>query len=154
MKWRWHGEQDKGEMDHQEVLRVTSKFLIPPIMLFALYVQFHGDFGPGGGFQAGVIFASAFILYAIIFGIDIGRKVIPPPIRRWMLSCGVLLYAGVGVAGLLLGGNYLNYSVLLENPVAGQHLGIFLIELGVGTTVAGAMITIFYIFANQETRDD
>ena len=154
MKWRWHGEQDRREIQHKEVLRVTSKLLIPPIMLFALYVQFHGDFGPGGGFQAGVIFASAFILYAIIFGIDVGRKVMPPPTRRWMLSCGVLLYAGVGVAGLLLGGNYLNYSVLLDNPVAGQHLGIFLIELGVGTTVAGSMITIFYIFANQDTRDD
>ncbi len=154
MKERWHGEQDKREMEHKEVLRVTSKLLIPPIMLFALYVQFHGDFGPGGGFQAGVIFASAFILYAIIFGIDVARKVIPPRVRRWILSCGLLLYAGVGIAGLLLGGNFLNYSVLLDNPVAGQHLGIFLIEFGVGTTVAGAMITIFYIFANQDTRDD
>jgi multicomponent Na+:H+ antiporter subunit B len=154
MKWRWHGEQDKREIEHKEVLRVTSKLLIPPIMLFGLYVQFHGDFGPGGGFQAGVIFARAFILYAIIFGIDIGRKVIPPPVRRWMLSCGLLLYAGVGVASLFLGGNYLDYSVLLENPVAGQHLGILLIEFGVGTTVAGAMITIFYIFANQVGQDD
>ncbi|MEL0108209.1 MAG: Na(+)/H(+) antiporter subunit B [Rhodospirillaceae bacterium] len=154
MEWRWHGEQDKREMEHKEVLRVTAKLLIPPIMLFGLYVQFHGDFGPGGGFQAGVIFASAFILYAIIFGIDIGRKVITPRVRRFILSGGLLLYAGVGVASFYFGGNYLNYSVLLDNPVAGQHLGILLIEFGVGTTVAGAMITIFYIFANQSVEDD
>ena len=48
------------------VLRVTIKLLFAPIILFALYVQFHGDYGPGGGFQAGVIFAVAFILHALV----------------------------------------------------------------------------------------
>ena len=47
-------------------------------MLFALYVQFHGDYGPGGGFQAGVIFAASFILYGIIYGIERLRKVVHP----------------------------------------------------------------------------
>ena len=131
------------------VLRVVSKLLIPFILLFALYVQFHGDFGPGGGFQAGVIFASAFILYALIFGIDDARKVVPAGLTRAGLASGLLLYAGVGVAGLLLGGNYLDYSVLAGDPVAGQHLGITLIEFGVGMTVASAMITIFFIFSGQ-----
>ena len=54
-------------MNHHLVIRVVSKLLIPFILLFGLYVQFHGDFGPGGGFQAGVIFASAFVLYALVF---------------------------------------------------------------------------------------
>ena len=136
-------------MKSKPVLRVTSKLLIPAIMLFALYVQFHGDFGPGGGFQAGVIFASAFILYALIFDIDTARKVVPAWMMRVGLASGLLLYAGVGVAGLLLGGKYLDYSVLADNPVIGQHLGITLIEFGVGVTVASAMITIFYLFAGQ-----
>ncbi len=137
-------------MIFKAVLRVVSKLLIPPIMLFALYVQFHGDFGPGGGFQAGVIFASAFILYALIFGVDNARKVAPAWATRTLLALGLLLYAGVGVAGILLGGNYLDYSVLAEDPVVGQHLGITLIEFGVGATVAGDMITIFFIFAHQD----
>ena len=128
------------------ILRVVSKLLIPPIMLFALYVQFHGDFGPGGGFQAGVIFASAFILYALIFGVDNARKVAPAWLTRLMLAAGLLLFAGVGVITMLLGGDYLDYSMLSTDPHAGQHLGITLIEFGVGTTVAGAMITIFLIF--------
>lgn len=128
------------------ILRVVSKLLIPPIMLFALYVQFHGDFGPGGGFQAGVIFASAFILYALIFGIDNARKVAPPWLTRFMLATGLLLFAGVGVITILLGGDYLDYSMLSEDPLAGQHIGINIIEFGVGSTVAGAMITIFLIF--------
>ena len=133
-------------LSRKSVLRVVSKLLIPPILLFALYVQFHGDFGPGGGFQAGVIFASAFILYSLIFGAHAARLAAPSWLTRWMLSCGLLLYAGVGIVAMLMGGDFLDYSVLLSDPVAGQHLGITLIEFGVGVTVAGAMITIFLIF--------
>ncbi|MCH7710219.1 MAG: Na(+)/H(+) antiporter subunit B [Proteobacteria bacterium] len=139
-------------MNHHLVLRVVSKMLIPPILLFALYVQFHGDFGPGGGFQAGVIFASAFILYALVFGLETARRVVPEGVVRAAMAVGVLIFAGVGFAGLLLGGNYLNYSVLAENQQAGQHLGITLIEFGVGTTVAAVMITIFFAFAGRSSR--
>ncbi len=130
------------------VLRVITKLLTPLILLFALYVQFHGDFGPGGGFQAGVIFAAGFILYALTFGVDSAQSVLPVDILRAGIASGVLLYAGVGVAGLFLGGNYLDYSVLQHDPVHGQHLGILLIEFGVGTTVASVMITVFYTFAS------
>jgi multicomponent Na+:H+ antiporter subunit B len=136
-------------MRRQPVLRVATKTLLPVILLFALYVQFHGDFGPGGGFQAGVIFGSGFILYALLFGVTNARRVAPGGLIRITLASGVLLYAGVGVAGILLGSNYLDYSVLAHDPVHGQHLGIMLIEFGVGMTVASAMITIFFIFAGQ-----
>jgi multicomponent Na+:H+ antiporter subunit B len=98
-----------------------------------------------------VIFASAFILYALLFGVANARRVAPGALIRATLALGVLLYAGVGVAGILLGGNYLNYAVLAHDSVHGQHLGIMLIELGVGMTVASAMITIFFIFAGQDT---
>lgn len=139
-------------MNHHLVLRVVAKMLIPPILLFALYVQFHGDFGPGGGFQAGVIFAAAFILYALVFGLDTARRVAPEGVVRAAVAVGLMIFAGVGFAGLLLGGNYLNYSVLAENQQAGQHLGITLIEFGVGTTVAAVMITIFFAFAGRSAR--
>ncbi|MHA1598841.1 MAG: Na(+)/H(+) antiporter subunit B [Alphaproteobacteria bacterium] len=141
-------------LSRTSILRVVSKLLIPPIGLFALYVQFHGDFGPGGGFQAGVIFSTVFILYALIFGVVNARKVAPPWLTRAMLSSGVLLYGGVGVASMLMGGDFLDYSRLSSDPVAGQHLGITLIEFGVGITVAGAMITIFLIFDGLIRIDD
>lgn len=141
-------------MIEKVLLRVIAKLLIPLIMLFALYVQFHGDFGPGGGFQAGVIFAVAFILYALIFGVRVARQSIPAWVTRMLLSLGVLIYGGTGVATMVLGGGeFLNYNVLASTPLAGQHLGIFLVELGVGMTVAGAMITIFYTFSGH-TNDD
>ena len=137
-------------MTRHTILRVIAKFMIPYILLFALYVQFHGDFGPGGGFQAGVIFAAGFILYSLIFGIENGRKVMPPWLRRALLSIGVIIFGGTGLFGLILGGNFLDYNVLLGNPVAGEHLGILLVELGVGITVSATMITIFFVFASQD----
>ncbi len=134
-------------MEHHIVLRVIAKFVIPMILLFALYVQFHGDYGPGGGFQAGVIFAVGFILHALIFGIDHTREVLHLQTLRISAALGLMLYLGTGIAGILMGGNFLDYSVLSADPVSGQLLGIFLIELGVGITVASVMLTLFYIFA-------
>ena len=136
-------------MMHNLILKVVSKFLIPLIMLFALYVQFHGDFGPGGGFQAGVIFSAAFILYTIVFGLDAAKIIIPPGVLKVLASLGVLIYAGTGIAGLILGGNYLEYGVLASDKLAGQHIGILVIELGVGITVASVMMIIFCAFAER-----
>ena len=141
-------------MQHHLVLHLVAKILIPFIILFALYVQFHGDYGPGGGFQAGVIFGAGFILYGIIFGKDAAIQVVPLPLVYSMTAVGVLLYTAVGVAGMLLGGEFLNYSVLLPDPVAGQHIGILLIELGVGITVASVMISLFFSYARYRHPDD
>jgi multicomponent Na+:H+ antiporter subunit B len=141
-------------MSHHLVIRVVSKLLIPFILMFGLYVQFHGDFGPGGGFQAGVIFASAFILYALVFGLDNARRVLPDSWVRAGVALGVLIFGGTGVVSLLLGGNYLDYSVLRPNPVDGQHLGILVIEFGIGLTVASVMVAIFFAFAGRGHKLD
>ena len=140
-------------MEHHIVLRVVAKLFIPVILLFALYVQFHGDYGPGGGFQAGVIFGSGIILYALIFGLQTTKKVLPQSIIHHMTGLGVLIYAGVGVATLFLGGNFLDYSVLGSTRAGGQHIGIMVIELGVGITVAFVMVSLFYSFAGYRQKD-
>ncbi|MBK7062316.1 MAG: Na(+)/H(+) antiporter subunit B [Rubrivivax sp.] len=136
------------------ILRVLAKLLIPFILLFGLYVQFHGDFGPGGGFQAGVILAAAVIFYGLIFGLDDARRLVPEGLVESMMAIGVLIYGGVGVAGLLLGGHYLDYFVLDPNPVHGQHRGIFWVEVGVAVTVAGVMLKVFYMFADRSKADE
>ena len=141
-------------MRNDIILRVIARLLIPFILLFGLYVQFHGDFGPGSGFQAGVILAAAVVLHALIFGLDDARRVVPEPLVESMTAAGVLIFAGVGVAGLLLGGNYLDYFVLDTDPVLGQHRGIFWVEVGVAVTVSGVMLKIFYMFAGRGKVDE
>lgn len=139
-------------MKTDPIPRVIAKLFIPFILVFALYVQFHGDFGPGGGFQAGVIFSGAVILYSLIFGVSITQNLLPPIFVEIMSSIGVLLYGAVGVVCIFRGGEFLNYSVLLEDSVLGQHLGILLIELGVFITVASVMLKLFYLFASRSQK--
>jgi multicomponent Na+:H+ antiporter subunit B len=132
------------------IARVVAKLTIPGILLFALYVQFHGDYGPGGGFQAGVIFGAGIILYGMVFGLENLRKVVPPQVTTMFIAVGVLLYGGVGILSELLGANYLDYSALAADPHAGQHIGIIVVEIGVGITVAAVMMTIFTTFAGRQ----
>ena len=141
-------------MKHHLVLRVVTKLMIPFILIFGLYVQFHGDFGPGGGFQAGVIIAAAFILYALVFGLEEARTVVPDGALRILVPAGVLIFAGTGVATLLMGGKFLDYDVLRPSDTGGQHLGIWLVEFGVGTTVAAVMIAIFFTYAARPHQID
>ncbi len=140
-------------MDDHLILRVGAKILIPFILLFALYVQFHGDYGPGGGFQAGVIFAAGFVLYALVFGLGPTKRVLPPKVAYVCGALGVVIFAGVGFATVALGGNYLDYDVLAHEPAEGQHLGILGVELGVLVTVFGVMVALFYAFAGRRRID-
>jgi multicomponent Na+:H+ antiporter subunit B len=136
-------------MKFDVILRIGTKLLVPFVLLFALYVQFHGDFGPGGGFQAGVITAGTVILFALIFGVKAAKRVAPQGLVERMVPLGVLIYAGTGVAGLWLGGNYLDYSHLAHEAPHGHEFGIFSVELGVLITVAGTMVAIFYAFVDR-----
>ncbi len=137
-------------MQHHFILRVVTKFNLPLIILFALYVQFHGDFGPGGGFQAGVIAGAALILYTLVFGLDSAARVAPPEVLRVLSLMGVLIYGGTGVANLLLGADFLEYgSFVPAHPAHGQHYGILLVEFGVGVTVSSTMALIFFALAGR-----
>ncbi|MFN0300313.1 MAG: Na(+)/H(+) antiporter subunit B [Burkholderiales bacterium] len=136
------------------ILRVVAKLIMPFMLLFALYVQFHGELGPGGGFQAGVIIAAAIVFYGVVFGLPAARRLLPDAVVESMVALGVLVFAGVGVAGLLLGGNYLDYFVLDADPVHGQERGIFWVEVGVAITVCGVMVKVFYMFAGRARDPD
>ncbi len=132
------------------ILRVISKLFIPFIFIFGLYVQLHADYGPGGGFQAGVILAAGVILYAIIYGLAAAQRAVPMPLVEFLVPLGVLIFAGVGIWGIASNGNYLEYNHLLHgDTVHSQHWGVFLVEIGVLVTVASAMIAIFYAFAGR-----
>ncbi|MCT8986792.1 DUF4040 domain-containing protein [Shewanella phaeophyticola] len=135
---------------HHLIPQVVGRLLIPFIVLFGLYVQFHGEYSSGGGFQAGAIIATGVILYALLEGESEALRAIPRGVLLGMVIGGASLYGGVGVACMLMGGTFLDYSVLAADPVFGQQLGILIIEAGVGMAVCGALLAIFHAFAARE----
>ena len=134
---------------HYVIPRLVGRLLIPFIFLFGLYVQFHGEYSPGGGFQAGALIAASIILYALLEGQDRALKAIPQTALTILMCSGALLYTLVGIAGLVNGGYFLDYSVLAEDSVVGQQMGIILIEAGVGMTVTGVLLKIFHAFVSR-----
>ena len=109
-------------MKHHLVLKVVTKIIVGFIILFALYVQFHGDYSPGGGFQAGVIFAAAFILYGLVMGLDNVQRVLPPWIAHKLMALGVVIYTLVGIYSFFVGFSFLDYGALTpSHPELGQH---------------------------------
>ncbi len=147
------GRQPKqaGEtMSQQTLIRVIAKMTIPFIMVFGIYVILHGELGPGGGFQGGVILAAGFILYGLVFGADELRQRIPPIVIDACMALGALFYASVGLASMLAGGTFLDYGML--NPThagEGEALGMTLVEYGVGLTVCSVMITVYLMISER-----
>ncbi len=136
------------------ILRIVARFLIPLIMLFGLYIQFHGEYSPGGGFQAGIVFAAGWILFALIYGLEAALKVIPEKVMYWLAAIGVLIYALTGLLGVALGGHYLDFYPLLPSPHAAQQAGIITVEFGVGVTVATVVMLIFTLFSRRKSEWD
>ena len=131
-------------IDQQQslIVKTVCRRLVPFIQLFGLYVVIHGHTSPGGGFQGGVILGASFILLAIAYGIEEMRRRFSLTALTVFTSTGVFLFAGIGVLCVLVGGNFLDYSML---PGAEpRSLGMLGIEVGVGITVMAAMVSIFY----------
>lgn len=141
-------------MRNDLIVVLVARILIPLIFLFAFYVQFHGDYSPGGGFQAGVIFAAGWILYTLVYGLDRALEVIPLRVMFWLMALGGLLYCAVGLLGVALGSRFLDFHPLLDDPHAAQQAGIMLVEFGVGVTVACVMMLVFALFARRKRQWD
>lgn len=131
------------------VLSIITFLMVPFIILFGLYIQFHGDYTPGGGFQAGIIIASGMIIYSMLFGIDTTLKVMPYAFIKICNALGILFYLGTGVVTMLFGKSFLSYDVLCAQRITGQKMGIFFVELGVALTVCSSMLMIYMSFVSR-----
>jgi multicomponent Na+:H+ antiporter subunit B len=137
------------------LLDVACRLLVPFIMLFAIYVLVHGHDSPGGGFQAGAMFAALFILIRMVRGEDsrwgLDRT------RALRLACGgVILYASIGLLSLFFAGNYLDYGVLPLPLKAAKvrAMGTLGIEIGVAMGVTGVLVLIFDALTTGEITED
>jgi multicomponent Na+:H+ antiporter subunit B len=136
-------------LKNYNLLKTIISFLIPYIILYAIYIQLNGEVSPGGGFQAGVIFATGLIAYDLIFSKKALQQYFSIKSLVICANLGVMIYASTGAISLIFNKNFLNYSAIAQNPITGQHIGIFLIEIGVGVTVSSVMILIYSLL-----RDD
>ena len=137
-------------LKHSVILRTVARGIIPLIVLFAFYIQIHGKISAGGGFQAGVIMAAAFMLHALIFGLSETLKIFPLRWQKIGACAGVMIYSGIGFLGLILGGRFLDYDLLGRTGPEGQFIGIFIVELGIGITVFSVLLMLFCLFAERK----
>ncbi len=141
------------------IVKAVARLLVPFIVVYALYVVMHGHYSPGGGFQGGVILAAAFVLLGISHGLEKTRRRMSEKVAGVISSIGVLIYAGIGVLCLILGGNYLDYSklgkVLHVTQAEARSLGILGVEIGVALAVMAVMCVVFFaIFTVGESTED
>jgi multicomponent Na+:H+ antiporter subunit B len=141
------------------IVKTLARLLAPFILVYALYVVMHGHYSPGGGFQGGVILAASIVLLVITHGLEQTKKHMSEKAAGVISSIGVLIYGGIGVLCLILGGNYLDYGKLSKllgtMPAEARSLGILGVEIGVALAVMAVMCTIFFaIFTVGESPED
>lgn len=147
-------EPEFRDGDRDLIVIHTCRILIPIIQLFALYVVAHGHHSPGGGFQGGVIFGASLILMAIARDLPTALKRLSARRAIILAVVGVLIYAGIGLACLLNGGNFLDYEVLHVlvpglDPVMARYHSMLGVEIGVAFTVATIMFAIYAVLSSQ-----
>ena len=130
------------------ILETTVRLMVPFIQLYGLYVIVHGHYSPGGGFQGGVIIGASFILLAISFDTRMIIGLMSEKSNILLGNIGVLIYAGIGFLCLLLGANFLDYSILSKvlpatDKVMARSHGMLGIEIGVAIAVMAIVISIY-----------
>ena len=140
------------------IIKTVARVLVPFIQLYGLYVIMHGHHSPGGGFQGGVIMAASLLLILITFGYSEVKRRFSLRAVTIASSVGILIYGGVGVACMLLGGNFLGYgnlaALLGTSAAQARSLGILAVEIGVAFTVMAVMFSIFHSIATAGERPD
>lgn len=128
-------------MRYNPILKLVTNFIAPFILLFALYIQINGEVSPGGGFQAGAIFASLLVALDLAKGMKFDVRAL-----LTLAAIGVMIYILPGIISMMFGQNFLDYNVLAQNATTGQKIGIFIIEIGVGIAVASTLCVIYASF--------
>lgn len=142
--------------NNDSILKITLWLLFPVICLYALYIQINGEIGSGGGFQAGVIISVSYILFLIVFGAEKAAKLFSSNCLIKLAACGIIVYILIGVATIILGGNFLEFNrfEFIEYP---QTFGLFIIEFVIGISIFGCMSVIFltfYSLLKEDTKEE
>ena len=129
-----------------QVIMPTVKIVAPFALTYGLFVTFHGAGSPGGGFQGGAIAAAVVFMIAFAFGIEATREWLANTVVVALAVGGTLVFAGIGLVPVALGGAFLQYELLpIPDPVKYGMEGVEI--LGIGTIVAGILMGLFFVLA-------
>ncbi|HJD55810.1 MAG TPA: DUF4040 domain-containing protein [Rickettsia endosymbiont of Pyrocoelia pectoralis] len=135
-------QRQEGHGMTNPIIKYLTIFIVPYIILYSLYIQLNGESSPGGGFQAGVIFASGLIAYDLVYE----KRYFSINSLISIAVLGVMIYGVTGAISLFFNDNYLNYYSLTNftnDKLLAQHIGIFAVEIGIGLTVSSVMYLIY-----------
>ena len=124
--------------DDAVIVNLLSKIILPILLIFGFYVHSHGDYTPGGGFQAGIIFACALCLY---YFINPKKDRISYYILTILSMIGFILYVGIGILSFFKTGKFLDFTFLPFNHTNAR--GVFIVELGIAFVVFSSVARVF-----------
>jgi multicomponent Na+:H+ antiporter subunit B len=131
-------------------VRLTATALVGPTVLLAIYITMHGHLTPGGGFQGGVIAATALLLVYLGSDYETMRRLRPRPLVETAKAGGALAFVLIGLAGLIVAGAFLENFLPLGEPGALVSAGtIPLLSLAVGIEVSGGFVLLLSEFLTQ-----
>lgn len=154
--------KERGEGDHEDkagkrrvpppsdAVRITAVLLVPATVLFGIYMVTHGQLTPGGGFQGGVILATAPVLLYLAGTFGQFRKVAPLRIVAVGEAIGAAAYIVIGGGCVAMGGTFLQNLLPLGEVGSLTSGGIVpLIDLGVGLEVSGGLVLALLVYLEE-----
>ena len=127
------------------ILSTMTRFLIPRLLMFSVFLLLRGHNEPGGGFVGGLVAASALALYAVAHGIEAARILVPVrPVA--LISGGIGLALASGLLGWFHGEPFLTGLWLpAPLPAVGKVGTPVLFDVGVYLLVIGVLAQVFFV---------
>ena len=129
------------------ILQTVARILVPPILIFGIYIILGGHLGPGGGFSGGAVIGAGLILYLNAFGLAKTERFFTAKTYKWMSFGALACYALAKSYSFYTGANHIESVIPLGTPGAILSSGlILLLNICVGIVVAGTMYTFYVMF--------
>lgn len=132
------------------ILQTATRFLMPLLLLFALFLLWRGHNEPGGGFVGGLVVAASFVLYVMANGVNAGRRalLVEP---ATLLGGGLLIALMSGMPAAVFGRPFMTALwTRIGVGSAGIDVGTPLVfDVGVFLAVIGVVLTIVFTLADE-----
>ncbi len=129
------------------ILQTAARVLVPPILLFGIYIILAGHLGPGGGFSGGAVIGAGLILYLNAFGFAKTERFFTARTYRRTSFCALACYSLAKSYSFYTGANHIESVIPLGTPGAILSSGLILVlNICVGVVVAGTMYTFYVMF--------